>query len=119
MTDGDVAAFTHLGETVRGALSERGFSTPTAPQRVAIPPLAAGKHTLVIAPTGSGKTETAMLPVFDHLLAEDGERSAATRPSSRTPQTVVHRKGSAYSISRRCGRSTAICANASSGGAST
>ncbi|WP_049923539.1 DEAD/DEAH box helicase [Halopiger djelfimassiliensis] len=72
MTDGDVAAFTHLGPTVRGALSERGFSTPTAPQRLAIPPLAAGENTLVIAPTGSGKTETAMLPVFDHLIADDG-----------------------------------------------
>ncbi|AEH37590.1 DEAD/DEAH box helicase [Halopiger xanaduensis] len=72
MTDGDVAAFTHLGSTVRGALSERGFSTPTAPQRLAIPPLAAGQNTLVIAPTGSGKTETAMLPVFDHLVADDG-----------------------------------------------
>ncbi len=71
MTDGDVAAFTHLGATVRGALSERGFSTPTAPQRLAIPPLSAGENTLVIAPTGSGKTETAMLPVFDHLV--DGE----------------------------------------------
>ncbi len=72
MTDGDVAAFTHLGATVRGALSERGFSTPTAPQRLAIPPLAAGQNTLVIAPTGSGKTETAMLPVFDDLVADDG-----------------------------------------------
>ncbi|MGM0389255.1 MAG: DEAD/DEAH box helicase, partial [Natrinema limicola] len=72
MTDGDVAAFTHLGATVRGALSERGFSQPTAPQRLAIPPLAAGENTLVIAPTGSGKTETAMLPVFDHLVADDG-----------------------------------------------
>ncbi|WP_408957481.1 DEAD/DEAH box helicase [Natrinema sp. 74] len=72
MTDGDVAAFTHLGATVRGALSERGFSTPTAPQRLAIPPLSAGENTLVIAPTGSGKTETAMLPVFDHLVAEEG-----------------------------------------------
>ncbi|THE64337.1 DEAD/DEAH box helicase [Salinadaptatus halalkaliphilus] len=72
MTEGDLAAFTHLGGTVRGALSERGFSTPTAPQRLAIPPLAAGENTLVIAPTGSGKTETAMLPVFDHLLAGDG-----------------------------------------------
>ncbi len=70
MTDGDVAAFTHLGETVRGALSERGFSRPTAPQRLAIPPLAAGHNTLVIAPTGSGKTETAMLPVFDDLVAD-------------------------------------------------
>ncbi|ELY86674.1 DEAD/DEAH box helicase [Natrinema altunense] len=72
MTDGDVAAFTHLGATVRGALSERGFSRPTAPQRLAIPPLSAGENTLVIAPTGSGKTETAMLPVFDHLVAGDG-----------------------------------------------
>ncbi|MFC4438138.1 MULTISPECIES: DEAD/DEAH box helicase [Natrialbaceae] len=70
MTEGDVAAFTHLGTTVRGALSERGFSTPTAPQRLAIPPLSAGENTLVIAPTGSGKTETAMLPVFDHLVDE-------------------------------------------------
>jgi len=73
MTRGDVAAFTHLGETVRGALSERGFSTPTAPQRLAIPPLSAGHDTLVIAPTGSGKTETAMLPVFDDLVADPPE----------------------------------------------
>lgn len=85
MTEGDVAAFTHLGATVRGALSERGFSRPTAPQRLAIPPLSAGKNTLVIAPTGSGKTETAMLPVFDHLIADSGEPSAAMRSSSEVP----------------------------------
>ncbi|WP_248896243.1 DEAD/DEAH box helicase [Haloplanus halobius] len=58
-------AFTHLGERVRAALSERGFSTPTEPQRRAIPPLAAGENALVLAPTGTGKTETAMLPVLD------------------------------------------------------
>ncbi|ELY87861.1 DEAD/DEAH box helicase [Natrialba hulunbeirensis JCM 10989] len=73
MTEGDVAAFSQLGTMVRGALSERGFSTPTAPQRLAIPPLAAGENTLVIAPTGSGKTETAMLPVFDDLVDERPE----------------------------------------------
>uniref|UniRef100_UPI000EFB5CE0 DEAD/DEAH box helicase n=1 Tax=Halalkalicoccus subterraneus TaxID=2675002 RepID=UPI000EFB5CE0 len=66
------AAFTHLGSEVRAALSERGFSTPTAPQREAIEPLAAGENALVIAPTGTGKTETAMLPVFDSISqAED------------------------------------------------
>jgi ATP-dependent Lhr-like helicase len=65
-------AFTHLGERVRSALSERGFSTPTEPQRRAIPPLAAGENALVLAPTGTGKTETAMLPVFDSIhRAED------------------------------------------------
>ncbi|WP_129116850.1 DEAD/DEAH box helicase [Halegenticoccus tardaugens] len=62
------AAFASLGDRVRDALSERGFSTPTEPQRRAIPPLAAGTNALVIAPTGTGKTETAMLPVFDSIV---------------------------------------------------
>lgn len=71
------AAFAQLGEQVRAALSERGFSTPTEPQRRAIPPLARGEDALVVAPTGTGKTETAMLPVFDAIArnqAEDGPR---------------------------------------------
>src|SRR6056297_1144258 len=71
------AAFARLGEQVRGALSERRFTTPTEPQRRAIPPLARGEDALVIAPTGTGKTETAMLPVFDAIAearADDGPR---------------------------------------------
>ncbi|MFB6303892.1 MAG: DEAD/DEAH box helicase [Haloferacaceae archaeon] len=71
MTDTGVAgadAFTHLGDAVRDALSDRGFATPTEPQRRAIPPLAAGRSALVVAPTGTGKTETAMLPVFDAIV---------------------------------------------------
>ncbi len=62
------AAFADLGPEVRSALSDRGFETPTEPQRRAIPPLAAGRDALVIAPTGTGKTETAMLPVFDAIV---------------------------------------------------
>lgn len=62
-------AFAHLGSELREALSEQGFSTPTEPQREAIPPLAEGKNALVLAPTGTGKTETAMLPVFDAIVA--------------------------------------------------
>ncbi len=62
------AAFAALGERVRSALSDRGFTTPTEPQRRAIPPIAAGQDVLVLAPTGTGKTETAMLPVFDALV---------------------------------------------------
>ena len=61
-------AFAHLGSEVRAALSEQGFSTPTEPQREAIPPLAAGRNALVLAPTGTGTTETAMLPVFDAIV---------------------------------------------------
>ncbi|MEF8782062.1 MAG: DEAD/DEAH box helicase [Haloarculaceae archaeon] len=74
MTDGEAtrgpAAFGALGAGVREALSERGFETPTEPQRRAIPPLVAGDDGLIVAPTGSGKTETAMLPVFDALAGQ-------------------------------------------------
>jgi len=61
-------AFTHLGREVREALSDRGFTTPTEPQRRAIPAIAAGRDALVLAPTGTGKTETAMLPVLDAVV---------------------------------------------------
>jgi len=72
MTDAAGAgAFATLGSEVRAALSERGFETPTEPQRRAIPPLAAGRNALVVAPTGTGKTETAMLPIFDALVGEE------------------------------------------------
>jgi len=65
------SAFDALGGEVRRALAERGFTEPTATQRRAIPPIAEGEHALVVAPTGTGKTETAMLPVFDALSGED------------------------------------------------
>ncbi len=76
-TDSGADAFVHLGETVRAALSERGFSRPTDPQRRAIPALASGRNTLIVAPTGTGKTETAMLPVFDAIV-QHREREGPT-----------------------------------------
>jgi ATP-dependent Lhr-like helicase len=71
MSDSGVAsAFDHLGERVRQALAERDFDEPTLPQQRAIPPIARGEHALVVAPTGTGKTETAMLPIFDALAGD-------------------------------------------------
>ncbi|MFB6179381.1 MAG: DEAD/DEAH box helicase [Halorientalis sp.] len=68
---GSVAAFAELGDAVRAALSAQGFQTPTEPQRRAIPPLVDGHNALIVAPTGTGKTETAMLPVIDALEGID------------------------------------------------
>ncbi|SEH54842.1 ATP dependent helicase, Lhr family [Halopenitus malekzadehii] len=73
-------AFARLGPAIREALSERGFTRPTEPQRKAIPPIAAGRNALVLAPTGTGKTETAMLPVFDRIVRERAERANGTSP---------------------------------------
>ena len=66
-------AFASLGQSVRDALSDRGFDHPTEPQRRAIPPIADGRDALVVAPTGTGKTETAMLPIFDALVDAEPE----------------------------------------------
>jgi ATP-dependent Lhr-like helicase len=74
MSEGEVAgptgAFEAFCPAVRAALAERGFTDPTEPQRKAVPPIVDGDHALVVAPTGSGKTETAMLPVLDAIVRE-------------------------------------------------
>ncbi|RAO74526.1 DEAD/DEAH box helicase [Dyella jiangningensis] len=49
------------------------FSEPTAPQKAAWPSIRAGRHTLVAAPTGSGKTLTAFLAAIDTLVREGVE----------------------------------------------
>src|SRR6185437_420171 len=46
------------------------FSAPTAAQAAAWPSIRAGQHTLVAAPTGSGKTLTAFLAAIDELVRE-------------------------------------------------
>jgi len=60
----------------------RAFPAPTAAQAAAWPSIRAGNHTLVAAPTGSGKTLTAFLAAIDALVhegvANDGVLADAT-----------------------------------------
>ena len=84
-------AFTALGSAVRAALSDRGFTTPTEPQRRAIPPLAAGRNALVVAPTGTGKTETAMLPLFDAIVDRTDEEREGLAALYITPLRALNR----------------------------
>ena len=44
------------------------FPEPTAPQLRAWPAIKAGRHTLIAAPTGSGKTLSAFLAAIDDLV---------------------------------------------------
>ena len=63
--------FDKLDKRLRHCLSLRGISEPTEPQRLAIPAVTSGEHVLLVAPTGIGKTEAAMLPILQMLSDEE------------------------------------------------
>ncbi|PKK81461.1 MAG: hypothetical protein CVT47_02325 [Thermoplasmata archaeon HGW-Thermoplasmata-2] len=67
------SAFALLDKRIRDILTEKEILAPTDPQQKAIPEILAGKNTLLIAPTGMGKTEAAVLPVFHKFLNEPHE----------------------------------------------
>jgi len=62
--------FKRLSPTVQKIVKKRGFAKPTAPQKLGIEPILAGKNILMLAKTGTGKTESAILPIFDMWLKE-------------------------------------------------
>ena len=59
-----------LHENLQKALTARNWQ-PTPIQNSAIPEIINGKSRLLIAPTGSGKTLSAILPILHRCIAED------------------------------------------------
>ncbi|QQG48068.1 MAG: DEAD/DEAH box helicase [archaeon] len=66
------ASFSSLDPRVRSLLEGSGIREPTPPQVQAWPIIARGEDALVVAPTGSGKTEAALLPLLSRLVSEGG-----------------------------------------------
>src|SRR3972149_1707699 len=66
-----------LDARILDAARALGIEEFTEPQLRAIPPILAGKHVLLVAPTGIGKTEAAVFPILHRLLREDPKRIAA------------------------------------------
>jgi ATP-dependent Lhr-like helicase len=61
-------SFDLLSPELVSVLAEKGITSPTPPQEDAIPRIMRGENVLVVAPTGIGKTEAAMLPVLDMII---------------------------------------------------
>ncbi|MHC1567643.1 MAG: DEAD/DEAH box helicase [Candidatus Syntropharchaeia archaeon] len=88
-----MSAFHLLAEPIQEMLKESGFSDPTEPQERGIPLILEGKNLLLIAPTGTGKTEAAFLPVLHFLLRdrEEGIRAIYITPLRALNRDILER----------------------------
>lgn len=64
------SVFNELHPSIREMLTSRGIIDPTDPQQDVIPRILAGDNVLLLSPTGSGKTEAAILPIFHRIITE-------------------------------------------------
>jgi ATP-dependent Lhr-like helicase len=82
--------FNYLSDALRRAALQIGLTRPTPPQVEASPKIAAGENVLVVAPTGSGKTEAALLPVLNRILNE-GKKKSGISLLYLTPMRALNR----------------------------
>ncbi|MBL8744827.1 MAG: DEAD/DEAH box helicase [Phycisphaerae bacterium] len=75
-----------LASPILQALVEEGYTTPTAIQAQAIPPILQGRDVLGCAQTGTGKTAAFALPILHRLLAEPADKS---RRGPALPRVLV------------------------------
>ena len=70
-----IMPFPDLCPDLVSALKDRGITEPTPPQADVIPRILKGGNILLVAPTGIGKTEAAMLPILNTIHATKGSRT--------------------------------------------
>src|SRR3990172_1068695 len=85
------SVFELLAKPVQKALAELGFSEPTLPQTLAFPPILEGKNVLLIAPTGTGKTEAVLLPIFSKLVEQKTREQKGIQVIYITPLRALNR----------------------------
>lgn len=72
-------------------LKESGMTTPTPPQIECIPVVLQRKNVLLVSPTGSGKTEAAMIPILDTIIRENLTSKRGVKALYVTPLRALNR----------------------------
>ena len=72
------SVFSQLQPSIQHLLVSHNITQPTKPQEKAIPPILDMHHVLLLAPTGHGKTEAAVLPVFHQFLTQSNKTGEET-----------------------------------------
>jgi ATP-dependent Lhr-like helicase len=79
----------NLDESTLKIFNENGFHSLTEIQKKAIPVINRRKNCILVAPTGSGKTEAAVIPIFS-LLKESNLPSKSIRAIYVTPLRALN-----------------------------
>ncbi|UCB59702.1 MAG: DEAD/DEAH box helicase [Candidatus Bathyarchaeota archaeon] len=82
--------FTQFVKPIRRLVEQRGFRTPTEPQKMTIPKILEGKNVLLISPTATGKTESAVLPILN-ILIQTSDRRPGIKVLYVTPLRALNR----------------------------
>ena len=85
------SVFELLATPVQKAIAEMGFTAPTLPQIKAFPPIINGENVLLIAPTGTGKTEAVLLPIFSKLVEQKNGAQKGIQVIYITPLRALNR----------------------------
>ncbi len=82
--------FNEFVKPIRRLIEQKGFQNPTEPQKKTIPKILEGKNVLLISPTATGKTESAILPILN-MLIQLSDRRPGIRVLYVTPLRALNR----------------------------
>jgi len=86
-----LSVFEFLTPRMNELLRESGMTTPTPPQVECIPVVLQRKNILLVSPTGSGKTEAAMIPILDTIIRENLTSKRGVKALYVTPLRALNR----------------------------